>query len=173
MRDPAGFTVTGAQRAVTSFRYTAFGEVEEVTECADGALFSTTYQYDALGRNSLVRYPVVSTSQLAVGVPLHEPWSPVLPDRRFNGLLAALAGKGDECPQPGDRRADAERRRDGVDPQPVDGLAAGSTATAHADNNTVIQNWSYGFDEIGNLRSRARADAVSGRDVLARRSRTT
>ena len=159
---PQGFTVTGAQRAVTSYRYTAFGDVEEVNECADGSTFATKYQYDALGRNSLVRYPVVGTSQLAVGYHysslghLHY----LTDDSTDYSLLwqaKAMNGLG---------QVTDEQMRNGVETvsnrNPLTGWLLGSTATAHADNNNVIQNWSYGFDEIGNLRSRARTDAASG-----------
>jgi RHS repeat-associated protein len=37
----------------------------------------------------------------------------------------------------------------------------GSTSTAHASGNTVIQNWTYTFDEVGNLLTRGRSDAVN------------
>src|SRR6185437_7534178 len=40
---PAGFTATDGSRAVKAYQYTAFGDVQEVDECADGATFSTSY----------------------------------------------------------------------------------------------------------------------------------
>ena len=64
---PAGFTVTGGNRSVKSYRYDQFGNVQEGDECADGTAFATTYEYDSLGRQSLIRYPAVKSSQLAVG----------------------------------------------------------------------------------------------------------
>jgi YD repeat-containing protein len=64
---PNGFDLAGGNRAVKTFQYTAAGDVAGVAECADGATFVTSYQYDALGRQSQIRYPLVGTNQLAVG----------------------------------------------------------------------------------------------------------
>src|SRR6185312_12589969 len=64
---PAGATVAGGNRAVKTYQYTPFGDIQEADECADGATFATSYQFDSLGRQSLVRYPIVNNSQLAVG----------------------------------------------------------------------------------------------------------
>src|SRR5262249_18587528 len=58
-----------------------------------------------------------------------------------------------------------EQMRNGVETvanrNPQTGWLLGSTSTAHSDGNTVIQDWSYGFDEMGNLRARGRSDAVN------------
>src|SRR6185312_12709334 len=42
------------------------------------------------------------------------------------------------------------------------GWLLGTTATAHADGDNVIQQWKYGFDEAGNLHSRDRSEAAGG-----------
>ena len=60
-------TATDGNRAGKSFKYSTFGDVQEIDECADGSTFVTSFQYDALARQSQMRYPVVGNSQLAVG----------------------------------------------------------------------------------------------------------
>src|SRR5262249_55718723 len=54
-------------RVGRSFRYTRFGEVAEVTDCAEGTSFLTSYTYDSIGRQSLIQYPEVNGKRLAVG----------------------------------------------------------------------------------------------------------
>src|SRR5262249_29125958 len=60
-------TVTGANRAGRWFTYTAFGEVQDTSECTDGDTFVTTTGYDAFGRQSSVTYPTVNGARLSVG----------------------------------------------------------------------------------------------------------
>ena len=58
-----------------------------------------------------------------------------------------------------------EQTRNGVQTMttrnPAMGWELGSVSTAHNAGQAVIQNWSYTYDEAGNLRTRVRADAVS------------
>ncbi len=60
----------------------------------------------------------------------------------------------------------SEYTRNGVETTSIrnqaTGWLRGSSSVAHADGDTLIQNWSYRFDEVGNLRSRSRSDAVNG-----------
>jgi RHS repeat-associated protein len=44
---------------------------------------------------------------------------------------------------------------------PVTGWLMSSSSTAHSDGNTLIQSWANTFDEVGNLRTRTRSDAVN------------
>jgi hypothetical protein len=59
-------TETSGNRAGKWFKYAAFGEVQEASECAAGEVHSTQYEYDALGRQSVMRYPQVAGSRLAL-----------------------------------------------------------------------------------------------------------
>jgi RHS repeat-associated protein len=159
---PGGFSVAGGNRAVKSFKYTVFGDVQEVDECADGASFATSYQYDALGRQSLIRYPVVNASQLAVGYHYTTlGYLQYLTDESSDYSVLWQAKVVNVLGQVTD-----EQMRNGVETQstrnPVTGWLISSTATAHADHDNVIQDQSYGFDEIGNLLTRSRKDAASG-----------
>src|SRR5678815_272958 len=60
-------TITGGNRAGRSFTYTRFGEIKEISECADGSTFVTTYEYDQFGRQKELTYPAVNGQRLAVG----------------------------------------------------------------------------------------------------------
>ncbi|MEP6652282.1 MAG: RHS repeat-associated core domain-containing protein [Myxococcales bacterium] len=159
---PQGVPGTGGQVAVKSYAYTDFGDLQEVYECADGALFETSYQYDSLGRQSLIRYPAVNTSQLAVGYHytglgyLH-----YMTDESTDYSVLWQAKAVNVLGQVTD-----EQMKNGVETvstrNSTTGWLLGATATAHADNNNVIQNQGYEFDELGNLLSRSRSDAASG-----------
>jgi RHS repeat-associated protein len=154
-------TITGGNRAGKSWRYTALGEVQEVDECADATTFASTYQYDALGRQSLVRYPIVGSSQLAVGYHYTSlGYLQYLTDDSSDYSVLWQAKAMNALGQVTD-----EQMRNGVETastrNPLTGWLLGSTATAHSDQDRQIQNWSYGFDEIGNLLTRNRADAVN------------
>jgi RHS repeat-associated protein len=160
---PAGATVTGGQRAVKSFQYTAFGDVQEVDECADGASFVTSYQYDGLGRQSLIRYPQVNgNQQLAVGYHYTSVgYLQYLTDESSDYSVLWQAKAMNAIGQVID-----EQMRNGVETastrNTLTGWLLASRATAHADSDNVIQDWSYGFDELGNLLTRGRRDTGSG-----------
>jgi hypothetical protein len=112
-------TATDGNRAGKSYTYDQFGELQQVTECADGKSFVSSYAYDSLGRQSQIRYPAVKQSQLAVGY-----------HYTASGYLQG-------------------------------GWLLGSTAVAHGNGDNRIQQWSHSFDEIGNLLTRGRTDAVN------------
>ena len=138
--------------------------------------FQTSYQYDTLGRQSLVRYPAVRNSQLAVGYHYtslgHLQY---LTDESSDYSILWQAKEMNALGQVID-----EQTRNGVETaanrNSSTGWLMGSTSTAHSDGNTVIQKWSYGFDEIGNLLTRNRTDQVNdaqstevfGYDILNR-----
>ena len=134
---------------------------KKVDECTDGSIFTTSYQYDALGRHSQIRYPVVGTSQLAVGY--HYTglgYLQYLTDDSVDGSILWQAKAMDALGQVTD-----EQMRNGVETvsnrNSLTGWLLNSTATAHSNQDEIIQNWTYGYDEIGDLLTRNRADAVN------------
>jgi RHS repeat-associated protein len=160
---PSGFAgLSGTNRAVKAFSYDQFGEMQQVAECADGTNFTTSYTYDPLGRQSQIRYPVVNSSQqLAVGYHYTSlGFLQYLTDDSTDYSVLWQAISVNALGQVLD-----EQMRNGVETvstrNPLTGWLLGTTATAHADNQNVIQNWSYEFDEIGDLLTRTRADAVN------------
>ncbi len=158
---PAGFTVVGGNRAVKQYSYDQFGAVQEVDECADGDTFATTYQYDPLGRQSLIRYPAVKGSQLAVGYHYTNlGFLQYLTDESSDYSVLWQAKATDALGQITDGQMG-----NGVETiasrNPVTGWLMSSSSTAHADGNTLIQSWTNTFDEVGNLRTRTRSDVVN------------
>ncbi len=152
----------GGQVAVKSYVYTPLGDLQEVDECADGTSFATSYQYDGLGRQSLIRYPVVNTSQLAVGY-----------HYTSSGYLQYLTDESTDYSVLWQAKAENvlgqvidEQMKNGVEiastRNSITGWLMASTGTAHADHDNVIQSQGYGYDEIGNLLNRNRNDAASG-----------
>ena len=121
---PAGAGVTGGQRAVKSYQYTAYGDIHEVDECADGSSFATTYQYDALGRQSSIQYPIVNSSQLAVGYHYTSlGYLQYLTEDSSSGQPVLWQAKAmNELGQVTDEEMQ-KRRRDGIDPQSPHRLA--------------------------------------------------
>ncbi len=160
---PSGFDgLSGANRAVKVFGYDQFGEMLQVAECADGANFTTSYQYDSLGRQSQIRYPVVNNStQLAVGYHYTSlGFLQYLTDDSSDYSVLWQAKAVNALGQVKD-----EQMRNGVETvstrNPLTGWLLGTTAIAHADNENRIQQWSYEFDEVGDLLTRTRTDAVN------------
>jgi RHS repeat-associated protein len=154
--------VAGGLRAVKSFAYTPFGDVQEVSDCADGATFMTSYEYDSLGRQSVIKYPAVSGPQLTI-------WS----HYTRAGFLHYLTEDAPSEPgllwqakaySPLGQVTD-EQARNGVETvanrNAVSGWILGSTSTAHADAGTMIQNSSFTYDEAGDLLTRTRSDQVN------------
>ena len=153
---------SGGQVAVKSYIYTGLGDLQELDECADGSAFATSYQYDSLARESLVRYPVVNSSQLAVGYHYTSlGYLQYLTDESTDYSVLWQAKAENVLGQVID-----EQMKNGVETvsnrNELTGWLLGSTATAHADNNNVIQDQDYEFDEIGNLLNRGRSDTASG-----------
>jgi RHS repeat-associated protein len=152
---------SGEKRAVRSFSYNALGEVQLVDDCVDGETFSTNHTYDNRGRESVTTYPVVGSSRLSV---------------RYNytslGFLWYVSDAADTTlywaamARDPSGRVTSEYMRNGVETTTLrnqaTGWMQGSQSVSHADNDTLIQNWAYHFDEVGNLRDRLRSDAVNG-----------
>ena len=155
------YVAPSANRAARSFKYTSVGDLEEVTDCIDGSTFVTTYRYDSKGRQSLVQYPNVNGQRIAVGYHytglgyLH-----YLTDESgdFSVLWQATAMNGLD-------QVVREVMRNGVenvsDRNSATGWMMSTTSTAHKDGDKIIQDWSYGYDEGGNLLTRSRADEAS------------
>ncbi len=154
-------TTTGGNRAGKSFAYDQFGQVQQVTECADGKNFVSSYTYDALGRQSTIRYPAVGGSQLAVGYHYTSlGYLQYLTDDSSDYGVLWQAKAMNALGQVTD-----EQTRNGVETvsnrNPLTGWLLSSTATAHADHDNLIQSWAYAFDEAGNLLARNRNDNVN------------
>jgi YD repeat-containing protein len=148
-------TQTDGNRAGRSFTYDGFGNVQEVTECADGESFVTTYDYDQLGRQKQVTYPEVNDgSRFAV-------------EYHYTslGFLQYVADGTDHKPywvatgSDESGQISGEQTRNGVrtdlNRNPSTGWLLGSTTVAYADNVNLIQDLAFSYDETGNLRSRA------------------
>jgi len=154
-------SVTGGNRTGRSYTYTAFGDTQDVTECVDGNNFVTSYGYDPLGREILVRYPAVHTSQLAVGYHYTSlGYLQYLTDESTDYSVLWQAKTVNALGQVTD-----EVMRNGVETvanrNPNTGWLLGSTSTAHSNGDTLIQSQLYGYDEAGNLLSRQRLDSVN------------
>jgi RHS repeat-associated protein len=153
-------TVTDGNRAGRSFHYNQFGDLETESQCTDGTNFATDYQYDGLGRPSVVRYPAIAGRRLAV-----ESHYTSLGHLQFisdlaDGSILWIAKTMNALGQVTD-----ETLKNGVETtstrNPATGWLLGSQAVAHADSDRLIQKWGYGFDEAGNLTTRDRADAIN------------
>jgi RHS repeat-associated protein len=159
---------TSGNRAGRSFTYTQFGDVAQVDECIDGETFSTNYQYDNLGRQSVVTYPALdgtAGSRFAVEY-----------DYTNLGFLQYVADASDHKPYWVAKSMNAagqvtdEYTRNGVETvstrNPSTGWLMNATTTAVADGNTLIQKWTNTYDEAGNLRSRARSQPTNMADSV-------
>jgi RHS repeat-associated protein len=158
---PTGFTVTGGNRPVKTYVYNQFGDVQEVDECVDGNTFATTYGYDQLGRQNLVRYPAVKGWQLAVGYHYTNlGFLQYLTDESSDYSVLWQAKGVNGLGQVTD-----EQMANGVETtstrNPVTGWLMASASTAHLDGDTLIQNWANTYDVVGNLRTRTRSDVVN------------
>jgi RHS repeat-associated protein len=147
---------TEDKRSGRWFEYTALGQLKESFECVDGDVFQTTQEYDSAGRKSLVRYPSAADARFAV--------------RYHYTSLGYLQYVADDTDGGVYWKAEAmnalgqvidEQTRNGVetvnDRSPGTGWLLGTTSTAHADNETLVQRWAYSFDRVGNLTARERS----------------
>ena len=129
----------------------------QVDECIDGETFTTKYTYNQLGQQSVVTYPAVEGTSFAA---------------QYNytslGFLHSVTDASDNSLYWAAKQTNAagqvtdEVTRNGVETVSTrnnpTGWLMGSTTTALADNNTLIQKWTNSFDEAGNLLSRARSE---------------
>jgi RHS repeat-associated protein len=156
-------THTDQNRTGKSFAYDSFGEVQAVSECADGQTFVTTHEYDRFGRESAIRYPQVNGARFAVGYS----YTGFGFLQYLTDVSAAAPGtllwKATEMNALG--QVTHELTANGVETiqtrNPSTGWLRASSSTAHADNETLIQQWGYAFDEAGNLRTRTRSDQLN------------
>jgi RHS repeat-associated protein len=154
-------TNTDGNRAGRWITYTALGDVQDVSECTDGDTFLTSYSYDpASGRTTSVTYPQVGDGRLSVGYHysdlgyLHYVFDAGTNETYWvANSMNALGQVTDEY------------TRNGVEtqsfPNPSTGWLLDRISTAHANGDTVLQNWGYRYDEAGNLLRRVRADQVT------------
>jgi len=153
----------GEKQTGRSYHYTAFGDVEQVTDCTDGSNFLTTYAYDQFGRSNRMQYPDVKGKRLAVKyVYTDAGYLHHVADEATGAVMWAATAM-NAAGQVTD-----ELLGNGVQTQSLRNDATGwllnRTSTAHADGDTLIQGLGYAFDEAGNLRARQRKD---GADSLA------
>jgi RHS repeat-associated protein len=155
------FAPSGALRVGRWFEYDTFGNVLEAFECADGTKFQTSYSYDAVGRQQVIRYPEVNGERLAVEY-----------HYTAKGFLHYLTNATDHSLYWAATSVDArgqvtsEYTRSGVETlstrNPATGWLTASSSIAHGDLDRLIQDWNYEYDVAGNLRRRSRTDAVNG-----------
>jgi RHS repeat-associated protein len=158
-------TGSSARHAVRSYAYNEVGQIQEVAECVDGTTFTTGYEFDSAGRQSLVRYPEVRGTRLA----LRNHYT-------STGYLHYITDVADGLIYWAARQVNAlgqvteEYTRNGVSTvssrNGATGWLMGSTSTSHLDAATVIQQWANTFDEAGNLRSRSRTDQIVAANSL-------
>ena len=151
---------SGEKRAVRSFTYTPFGELQDTVDCTDGDTFVTSHAYDTLGRESVMTYPQVGGSRLAVRYNYTRLGFLHYVDDATDGSLYWAATARDAS-----GRVKSEYTRNGVETTSTRNQATGwlmaSRSVSKADGDKLIQNWGYQFDEAGNLRRRLRADDVN------------
>jgi RHS repeat-associated protein len=153
-------TVTGENRAGRSYKYTQFGDLDEESQCSDGTTFLTGYEYDAVGRPSVVRYPAINGQRLAVQSHYtsfgHLQYVSDLTDGSILWSAKAMNAA---------NQVTDETVKNGVETvatiNPSTGWLLASQSVAHADSDRLIQRWGFGFDEVGNLIKRDRSDAVN------------
>ena len=142
---------TDGNRAIRTWSYTQFGQVEEVQDCIDGETFATDYQYDNIDRQSVVTYPQVDGSRLSIGYHYTAPGDLQYVDDATTGQVYWVATQMNQLGQ-----VTAEYTANGVQTSKnrndSTGWLMGSTSIAHADNETTIQDLTYGYDEVGRSR---------------------
>lgn len=154
--------VAGAEQH-TVYTYDEFGNV--VSTSIDGTIFSTQFDYDNFGRQSVVRYPAIGGTRLA----LRNNYSAVgsvryVDEDATDNSVYWLAEEMDAS-----GRVTREITRNGVETVSTRNGGIGwlrdSQSTALADGETLIQHRRYNFDEVGNLRGRSRNDALNPADT--------
>jgi RHS repeat-associated protein len=158
-----GTTLTDGNRAGRSLSYDAFGSVTNVSECTDGETFQTDFEYDGAGRQQVIRYPAIDGTRFAVSYH-YTPFGQLhfvtdAADDSVYWAATAMNAAG---------QVTRESTRNGVETasyrNPATGWLLGRWSTAHADADTLIQNWLARFDEAGNLRARLRSDRIADFD---------
>jgi RHS repeat-associated protein len=149
--------ITGADgpRTGRAFSYTDGGDIKEEIACVDGETFSTDYEYDALGRQSIVHYPAVNGTEFAVGY--HYTSLGFLyyltdeTDHSIYWTATAMNALG---------QVTDEKTRNGVETvsarDPSTGWLLASSVTANVGGDTLIDGWTYQYDVTGNLSARTR-----------------
>lgn len=147
-------------RATKVFTFTDFGEVHETIECVDGVTSTTTNEYDvAKGRLSRVQYPQIGTDTLTVGYNYTSlGYLQYLSDETTQKVIwqakqmNAAGQVTDEVTATGVETV--------ANHNPSTGWLMDSASKSHAQNDKVIQDWSYRYDEAGNLTRRERDDST-------------
>jgi RHS repeat-associated protein len=146
-------------RAVSWSTFDDLGQQSETFDCVDGTTSSTRYEYDAAGRQGVVRYPEVAGSRFSV---------------RYNYTsLGYLQYLSDDATQEVVWKAEAmnprgqvtlEQLANGVettrDYNPAVGWLMSSKSVSHAEADAVLQDWRYNYDELGNVKERDRLGTI-------------
>ena len=158
---PEAATERDGNRVVRTFSYTTKGEIDQEVQCVDGQRFFTNHTPDEFGRPSIVTYPEVMGSRLAVQYHYTQ-----------RGYLHYVSNAADDtifwkaAGMNADGEVTDEYTGNGVQTvsrrNPATGWLQSRSSTAHADGETLIQNWTYHYDEAGNLLFRSRDDDLAG-----------
>ena len=146
---------TSGNRAMRWFTYNDVGELVEASECTDGDTFATDYEYN-LGRQSLVRYP---QADIRFAVKYHYTNFGFLHyvfdtnDNKVYWQAKAVNALGQVTDEQTGNGVETVSTR-----SPSTGWLLGSTTTAQADNNNLIQGLAFKYDEAGNLGKRTRSE---------------
>jgi len=155
-------TMASGTRAARWYTYDEFGNVKDATECADGATFTTSFVYDGFGRPQTTTYPdlgdgtrfSLQSTYTSFGY-LHYVSDPTVQ----NGVYWAATSMNALGQVTG------EQTRNGVETvlgrNPATGWLQRTTSSSVAVGGPTIQDWTYRYDEAGNLRKRLRADQVN------------
>ena len=152
--------VMTGNRAGKYHTYDAFGQPQSVSECVDGETLTTSYQYDPLGRPSYVIYPQVDSTPVTVGYTYTPNGFLQYVTDGSNGSVLWAATATNALGQVTD-----DYTANGVETvkirNPSTGWLMSSYSNAQANNYQQIQNWSYKYDEAGDLLVRDRADSLN------------
>jgi RHS repeat-associated protein len=151
---------TGGRRTGRSYAYDSFGQLTTVVECIDGENLTTSFEFDDLGRQKTVHYPSINGTSFAVEYHYTSLGFLWYVSDAADGLAYWQATSFNALGQ-----VTEEYTRNGIltdsDRNPSTGWLMGSVSQAQGDAGKLIQNWSYGYDEAGNLNSRTRDDQVT------------
>jgi RHS repeat-associated protein len=151
-----GDGVASGKRAIRWSEYSDLGDPIESFECTDGATFNVSTDF-IQARPSVMRYPAVQESRMAVSYHYNAAgYLQYLMDDGPNKLLwAALEANAQG-------QITREVTPNGVETvnerNPSTGWLMHTESHAQLEFDDLIQNWTYGYDEVGNIRHRDQAD---------------
>jgi RHS repeat-associated protein len=152
--------VMTGNRAGKYYTYDSFGELQSVSECVDGETLTTSYLYDALGRQSTITYPQADSAPVTVGY-TYTPngFLQYVTDASNASLLWAATATNALGQVTNEYTANGVETVKGRNPST--GWLMSSNSYAQANNNQLIQSWSYEYDEAGDVLVRDRMDSLN------------